>query len=166
MDARREFFADDNPRLGTGLTDLGGILALPGLGMGAEPSQIVSTLGDALLGMLHLSFVFVRLSKFDRSPSFETMRVDDSVGGTDRAREIHEAIHSRLSNASPKSLSLATVSVGEVDLSIAVAHLGLDGELGIIVAGSQRRDFPGQTERLFLDVAASRATLCLQSAYL
>ena len=94
------------------------------------------------------------------------MRVADSVGGTDRAREIREAIHSWLGDASPKSLSRATVSVGEVDLSVASARLGLDGEIGIIVAGSQRPDFPAQTERLFLDVAANQATIGLQQAYL
>ena len=166
MDAPREFSADDITRLGTGLNDLGSILALPAVWAGAEPSQIVSTLVDALLGMLHLSFVFVRLSDLDGRPSIEMMRVADSVAGTDGAREIREAIDSWLGDASPKSLSRATVSVGEVDLSVASARLGLDGEIGIIVAGSQRPDFPAQTERLFLDVAANQATIGLQHAYL
>ena len=49
---------------------------------------------------------------------------------------------------------------------VASARLGLDGEIGIIVAGSQRRDFPAQTERLLLDVAANQATIGLQQAYL
>ena len=166
MDAPREFFADDITRRGTGLNDLGSILALPGVWAGAEPSQIVSTLVDALSGMLHLSFVFVRLSDLDGRPSIEVMRVADSGGGTDRAREIREAIHSWLGDTSPKSLSRATVSVGEVDLSVASARLGLDGEIGIFVAGSQRSDFPAQTERLFLDIAANQATIGLQHAYL
>ena len=72
VDAPREFSADDITRLGTGLNDLGSILALPAVWAGAEPSQIVSTLVDALLGMLHLSFVFVRLSDLDGRPSLET----------------------------------------------------------------------------------------------
>ena len=58
------------------------------------------------------------------------------------------------------------MSVGEVDLSVASARLGLDGEIGIIVAGSHRSDFPAQTERLFLDIAANQATIGLQHAYL
>ena len=152
--------------MSTGLTDLGSILALRALWAGAEPSQIVSTVADALLGMLPLSFVFVRLSDLDGRPSIELMRVADSVEGTDGAREIREAIHSWLGDASAKSLARPTVSVGEVDLSVAAARLGLDGEIGIIVAGSQRRDFPAQTERLFLDVAANQATIGLQHAYL
>ena len=166
MDAPREYSSDDITRLGTGLNDLGSILALPAVWAGAEPSQIVSTLVDALIGMLHLSFVFVRLSDLEGRPSIEMMRVADSLEGTDRAREIRDAIDSSLGDAPPKPRSRATVSVGEVDLSVASARLGLDGEIGIIVAGSQRPDFPAQTERLFLDVAANQATIGLQHAYL
>ena len=152
--------------MSTGLTDLGSILALRAVWAGAEPSQIVSTVADALLGMLNLSFVSVRLSDLDGRPSIEMMRVADSVAGADGAREIREAIHSWLGDASAQSLARPTVSVGEVDLSVAAARLGVDGEFGIIVTGSQRRDFPAQTERLFLDVAANQATIGLQHAYL
>ena len=45
-------------------------------------------------------------------------------------------------------------------------RLGLHGELGVIVAGSQRPDFPGQTERLLLSVAANQAAIGLQEARL
>ncbi|HMI56309.1 MAG TPA: PAS domain S-box protein, partial [Gemmatimonadaceae bacterium] len=84
----------------------------------------------------------------------------DSVGGTERAREICEAIDSSL------GAPFAAVSVGDVDLSVASAPLGLCGEIGIIVAGSQRPDFPAQTERLLLDVVANQATIGLQQAYI
>jgi PAS domain S-box-containing protein len=85
--------------------------------------------------------------------------------GTDRAREIREAIDSSLGGARPNPPSRAAVSVGEVDLAIASARLGLGGEFGVVVAGSQRHDFPTQTEKLLLDVATSQATIGLQ-AYL
>jgi hypothetical protein len=164
MDAPREYSSDDITRLGTGLNDLGSILALPAVWSGAEPSQIVSTLVDTLLEILHLSFVFVRLSALDGTPSIEIMRIADSLAGTDRAREIRDAIDASLGDASPKPLSRSTTPVGEVDLSVASARLGLDGEIGIIVAGSHRADFPAQTERLFLDIAANQATIGLQHA--
>ena len=102
----------------------------------------------------------------DGTPSIEIMRVADSLAGTDRAREIRDAIDASLGDASPKPLSRSTTPVGEVDLSVASARLGLDGEIGIIVAGSHRPDFPAQTERLFLDIAANQATIGLQQAYL
>jgi DNA-binding NarL/FixJ family response regulator len=42
--------------------------------------------------------------------------------------------------------------------------LGLQGEIGEIVAGSERADFPRQTERLILSVAANQASIGLQGA--
>ena len=95
------------------------------------------------------------------------MRVADSLAEerTERERFV-KRFDASLGDTSPKPLSRATVSVGEVDLSVASARLGLDGEIGIIVAGSQRPDFPAQTERLFLDIAANQATIGLQHAYL
>jgi C4-dicarboxylate-specific signal transduction histidine kinase len=44
--------------------------------------------------------------------------------------------------------------------------LGLQDEIGVIVAGSQRADFPAQTERLLLSVAANQAAIGLQEARL
>ena len=44
--------------------------------------------------------------------------------------------------------------------------LGLQGEIGEIVAGSERADFPRQTERLILSVAANQASIGLQGARL
>ena len=41
-------------------------------------------------------------------------------------------------------------------------RLGLHGEFGAVVAGSQRVDFPQQTEKLLLSVAANQAAIGLQ----
>ena len=160
VDALGTFSAGDVAHLGDWLTQLGSIIALSEVWVGAEPSQIVSTLVDAVIGMLPLSFVYVRFSDPEGRASTEMMRVADSLGGTDRAREVRETIESSL------GATLASVSVGETDLSVASARLGLSGEIGIIVAGSQRRDFPAQTEKLLLDVVANQATIGLQQAYL
>ena len=56
--------------------------------------------------------------------------------------------------------------LGEGDISIVPLRLGLQGEIGVIVAGSARADFPGQTERLILSVAANQAAVGLQEARL
>ena len=56
--------------------------------------------------------------------------------------------------------------LGEGDISIVPMRLGLQGEIGVIVAASPRADFPGQTERLVLSVAANQAAVGLQEARL
>jgi PAS domain S-box-containing protein len=56
--------------------------------------------------------------------------------------------------------------LGDRDISIVPLGLGLQGEIGVIVAGSERADFPQQTERLILSVAANQASIGLQEARL
>ena len=55
---------------------------------------------------------------------------------------------------------------GDEDLSIFPLPLGLEGEIGILVAGSRRAGFPARTERLLLTVAANQAAVGLQEAQL
>jgi PAS domain S-box-containing protein len=55
---------------------------------------------------------------------------------------------------------------GDRDISIVPFGLGLQGEIGVIVAGSERADFPRQTERLILSIAANQASIGLQEARL
>jgi len=56
--------------------------------------------------------------------------------------------------------------MGEGDVSIVPLPLGLQGELGVIVAAAERTDFPRQTEALLLSVAANQASIGLQEARL
>jgi PAS domain S-box-containing protein len=51
-------------------------------------------------------------------------------------------------------------------MSIAALLLGLNGEMGTIVAGSKRVDFPQQTEGLILSVAANQAAIGLRETNL
>jgi C4-dicarboxylate-specific signal transduction histidine kinase len=56
--------------------------------------------------------------------------------------------------------------LGGRDLAILPLGLGLQGEIGEIVAGSERADFPLLTERLILSVAANQASIGLQAVRL
>ena len=52
----------------------------------------------------------------------------------------------------------------EGDLSIAIFPLGLDDEMGVLVAGSRRVGFPDATEQLLLNAAANQAAIGLREA--
>jgi hypothetical protein len=56
----------------------------------------------------------------------------------------------------------ARLFIGDVELSVAFARLGLQGEIGIVVAGSQEPEFPGEIDRLILDVAANQTAIGLE----
>ena len=51
-------------------------------------------------------------------------------------------------------------------MSIVPVPLGTHGETGMILVGSSRADFPGQTESLLLSVAANQASIGLKEAWL
>jgi PAS domain S-box-containing protein len=139
MDALPESAAEAVPQLRDYLDSLARILALPAQSTDGEPAHIVGTLIDTLVGTLRLAFVCVRLQGLDSESSLETMRAAQAAADT---------------------------SISNDDLSWACARLGLQGELGIVVVGSRRRDFPAQTEKLLLDVAANHGTVGLQHARL
>jgi PAS domain S-box-containing protein len=56
--------------------------------------------------------------------------------------------------------------LGNGHTSILPLRLGLQGEIGLLVAGAQRASFPEKRERLVLSVAANQATIGLQEARL
>ncbi len=57
-------------------------------------------------------------------------------------------------------------SIGDEDISLVSQLFGLHSEIEVIVAGSDRADFPGQTETLLLNVAANQAAIGLHEARL
>src|SRR5260370_37201903 len=80
--------------------------------------------------------------------------------------EIHKAVNKMVGDDPQKWPSRLRESIGDGDISIVSQRCGLHGEIGVIVAGSQGADFPGQTERLLLSVAANQAVIGLQEARL
>jgi PAS domain S-box-containing protein len=162
VDAPREYSAEEVTRLHECLNELVSIMALPAQSTGGEPAQIVSTFLDALLEMLRLGFVCVRLHDPEGGRPIEMLRVAESLQGTAGARAISLAIDSSLGDAPPKWPPRAQILLREVNLSVASAPLGPGGEIGAVAAGSLRPDFPTQTERLVLHVAANQAAISLQ----
>jgi PAS domain S-box-containing protein len=59
-----------------------------------------------------------------------------------------------------------SLHVGGHTLAVFAIRLGLLGEIGLLVVGSRRADFPRQTEGLLLSVAANQATIGLEGAWL
>ena len=166
MEVQSEHPAEEIERLQRCLNDLISVLALPAMWSGCDPSQIVRTLLDALLSMLRLDLVYMRLKDPVGEGPIEMVRVAQSQKLTARPQEIGEALNHWLGSGAQKWASLVRIPFGDGDISIVPLRLGLQGEIGVIVAGSQRADFPGQTERLLLSVAANQAAIGLQEARL
>jgi PAS domain S-box-containing protein len=157
--------AEEIKRLHRCISDLVSVLALPAIWSGGDPSQIARTLLDVLQRMLRLDLLYVRLNDSFGEP-LELVRVAPAQNLTAGPQAIVEALKQHLGADPQKCAPLMRHPAGGADVSIVPLRLGLQSEIGLIVAGAQRADFPGQTERLLLSVAANQASIGLQEAQL
>ena len=166
MDLQPRDLAEEIKHLQRCVNDLISVLALPAMWSGGEPSQIVHTLLDALLRMLQLDFVYVQLKKTDGQAPIEMVRFAQSEKHKAWPHDIGEALKSCLGVDPQEWPPLMRAPLGDRHISIVPLGLGLQSEIGVIVAGSERADFPQQTEKLILSVAANQASIGLQEARL
>src|ERR1700677_4045788 len=164
MDVQPGDAAEEIKRLQRCINDLVSLLSLPAMWTGGEPSQIIHTLLDALLRMLQLDLVYVRLRDSRGQAPIEIVRFLQSQEQQAQPHEIGEAFKHWLGADPQEWPPLIRIPLGGRDISIMPLGLGLQGEIGEIVAGSERADFPRQTERLILSVAANQASIGLQGA--
>ena len=164
MDAILENPVEEVKRHQRCINDLVGILALPAVWAGGEPSKIVGTLLDSLVSMLDLDFAYLRLSDPFGGVPIEMVRIDQSRLSTTRPNELGEMLKHLFKEEPQKWPPSVRMPVGNGEVSIAPRRLGLQGEIGVIIAGSPRLDFPLQTEALLLDVAANQAIIALRQA--
>ena len=158
--------AEEIKRLRRCISDLVSLLSLPAMWSGGEPTQIVHAFLDTLFGMLHLDLVYVQLKDTAGNAPVEMVRTGGPEKPMPRAQEICAQLKGWLEEDPQKSSAAARKTIGGEDISLVSLRLGLHGEIGIIVAGSQRPDFPGQTEKLLLSVAANQASIGLRESML
>jgi PAS domain S-box-containing protein len=155
---------DEIQHLKAFINDLISVLFIPAVWSGREPAQIASTLLDVLLRILCLDFAYARLKDPLGGVPIEVARFAEYQNFTPLPQEIGQALNPWLENDPKKWPLLVRNPIGEGDVSIVPLRLGLQDRIGIIVAGSQRADFPAETERLLLRIAANQATIALQEA--
>jgi len=158
--------AEEIKRLQRCINDLVSLLTLPALWQGADPSQIVRTLLDALLGMLRLDFVYARLKDQIGETRIQMARVAHSRDAASEPQQIIDILSRWLVEDQENWPQSVRRPIGNRDITIVPLQLGLHGEIGVLVAGCQRVDFPKQTESLVLSVAANQAVIGLQEARL
>ena len=166
MEVQLEHTAEEVKHLRRCINDLVSVIALPAIWGGGEPAEIVRALTEVLLGILHLDIIYVRLEVGAGESPVEMVRFAQSLNLATRPREIKELFDRSLGDDPQKWPPLARTIIGDADMTLVPLQLGLQGEIGVLVAGSLRTDFPGQTERLVLNVAANQAAIGLQQALL
>ena len=157
--------AEEIKHLRRSINNLVSVLALPAVWSGREASQIIDTLLDTLLHMFRLDFIYVRLKDPLGEAPIETVRVTHSETPKPGPQELPEVINHCFPDDPAKWPPQVRVHIGDGDISMAPFRLGVHGEIGVIVAGSERPAFPEETERLILSVAANQASMGLPEAW-
>jgi PAS domain S-box-containing protein len=166
MAVQSESPAEEIKRLRHCINDLLSVLALPATWTGGEPSRVIGILLDALLNMLSLDFVYVRLKEASDTTSAEMVRISPTWPLEPGPQELGEKLRTLLNGDFQESpLRLSNFFV-EGDIALVPLQLGLHDDLGVIVAGSRRLNFPQETEKLILTVAANEAAVGLQESSL
>jgi PAS domain S-box-containing protein len=150
-------------RLQSCINDLVSVLALPAIWSGGESSHILDTLLDTLVTMLRLDFAYARLNPSD-GPRIEAVRLADHRHSSIQSQPFGQALDRWLSGDQNGSRLVVPHPVEDGEVSIVTFSLGLQQQGDILVAGSQRADFPTEVERLLLRVAANQAGIGLQEA--
>ena len=138
--------AEEITRLRRSISDLVSIFTLPALWVGGEASQVANTLLDALQGILHLDFVCIRLRAFNDERPLEMVRCAPSLKVTGRPSEIGEILIDSLGVDAKNWPPFISRRFGDSDLTIVPLLIGLQGDIGVLLAGSERAGFPEQTE--------------------
>src|SRR5467141_3915217 len=164
VEVEMEKTADEVKRLQSCINDLISVLALAAIWSGSESCQMLGTLLESLLAILRLDFAYARLNdSIDGSP-IEMVRLAQRQNPSAQPQEVGRALGRWLSGDQTASRFVIPNPAGEGEVAIASFPLGLQDEVGVLVAGSRRADFPTDIERLLLRVAANQAGIGLQEA--
>jgi PAS domain S-box-containing protein len=143
------------------INNLLSIQTLPAIWDGGRPSQIVGTLLDVLQALLDLDFAYAQLKDSTGEAPFEAVRIAHDRSLMIQPQDIGRVLSPWLGDV-PRTLPLVVPNpIGDGAVSIASLGLGQRDEMGVLVAGSVRVDFPTPGEKLLLSVAANQVVLAL-----
>jgi PAS domain S-box-containing protein len=151
-------------RLQRCVNDLVSVLALPAVWSGSDPQRILDTFLDAVLAMLDLDFLYAQIELDAYEATIDALRTDLRYETNYSREEIRHALGEWFGEDSQQWPEKTLRRLGGREVSVFPRKMGIAGEFGFIVAGSQRLDFPEQTEGLILSVAANQAAIGIQQA--
>jgi signal transduction histidine kinase/CheY-like chemotaxis protein len=153
-------------RLRRCLADVIALSALPSVWAGASSEQIAESLADVLLRTLGLDCTYVTLFDGGEREPVHRVRARASPDGGLRPASVREAVETWLrADETVRALRLP-VLIDEQPVTMMSVPLGYSPQVGLLVAGAERPDFPTEQDRLLLSVAANQAAVAIDNARL
>jgi PAS domain S-box-containing protein len=141
------------------IRDLVALSTLPAIWQTYAPEQIAESLSAVLVSMLDLEFVYISLPG-----GWEERPIRVTRTGRGVAAEAAEVISDALFGLQPQQLQdVATIAspLGNGAVRIVSTPIGVGSE-AVLIAGCRRAQFPAESQRLLLGIAANDATIALQ----
>jgi PAS domain S-box-containing protein len=141
------------------IRDLVALSTLPGIWKDYNPRQIADSVAAALLSMLNADVVYVAVPGLRDEPAVEVARMRQAASSAPFGL-IERILHS-VSPGRSEQVSVIDNPLGKGTMRIAAVPIGFGGN-AVIVAGSVNEQFPSETHRLLLGIAANDAMIALQ----
>ena len=141
------------------IRDLVALSTLPAIWKDYDTRQIAESVAAALLSMLNADVIYVSVPGLRDEAAADVVRTSQavSVGSSGRIERILRGAW----RGGRDQIFAIDNPLGKGTLRIVAAPMGFGGDAGI-VAGSVNLQFPSETDRLLLGIAANHTTLAMQ----
>ncbi|MDF1631278.1 PAS domain-containing protein [Mycoplana sp. MJR14] len=154
--------ATENERLRRCVNDILSITALPAVWTGGTVDEIGTALLEGLRAILDVDFLMLRVAGNGDHPEMLMERsTNNAVSG--RPTLVEDLIATFGTNVGewPQRAELVR---DQVRFRLISEKLGIDGKIGLLIAGSIASSFPSEQDRIVLHVAASQAAIAIAEA--
>ncbi|AGA26533.1 hybrid sensor histidine kinase/response regulator [Singulisphaera acidiphila] len=144
------------------LRDLAALAALPASWIGGSPLQVAESLADVLLQRIRPDFIYLRYRDQADGAEREVIRTLQGPSSEEQTRQIGQILPLRFAFAQADPARPVPNPLGSGETRLVVIPLGVDGDVGVLAAGSSQAGFPSQDNHLLLSVGADQASLMLR----
>ncbi|HVK19446.1 MAG TPA: PAS domain S-box protein [Fimbriiglobus sp.] len=153
---------DETQTLRRCVRELAALSTLSAVWSRSDPREVAEGLCRVLSSSLPAALVYIRINGHCGTVAVEVAGTQRGPIQSDQTREIGTTLEPLLGSGSHDQTPAIADPFGGGTLRLAINQLGYGGDCGVLVAGSHQPDFPGQTDRLLLGVAANQAAVVLQ----
>ena len=150
---------EENRSLRRAMRDLVALSTLPAVWTGLDPDGIAHSLADVLRDTLSLDFVYVRLTGRANEGTIEVIR---SKYDAEQMAVLRSSLASLLKTGPRQLPDTIPHPLGGGTINVAVTRLGVSGDCGVVITGSDNPDFPTEQDRLLLNVGANQTAFVVQ----
>ncbi len=153
---------EENRHLRRTMRDLVALSTLPAVWAGLNPDGIARSLADVLRNSLSLDLIYVRLEGQTGGGPVEVVH-NKHGPDTSHVEAVRAALAPLLGADPADPPSTIPDPFGAGTLHVAITQFSIADDIGVLITGSRRADFPSERDRLLLGVGANQTAIVIQN---